>query len=159
MITGNIKISKGLIAKIKKLPFRHVPHKHFPKSWTKYPKKSLIHLEYGSKTKNHAWFDNLKPANAGKVGYLFTKLESGHVVPPHKDHFKSFAKYHNVPVSAIKRRLVFIEDWKSGHFFQVNNRVFTDWRSGDFIEWTQKDRHLGGNFGLDPRYVLQITYC
>ena len=158
MITGKIKISKKLISKVKRLPFRHVPHKHFPKSWTKYPKNSLKHLEYGSKTKNHPWFNNFKPTNAINVGYLFTKLESGHVVPPHKDHFKNFAKYYNVTLGKIKRRLVFIEDWKPGHFFQVNNRVFTNWLSGDFIEWKKKDMHLGGNFGLDPRYVLQITY-
>lgn len=158
MKTGKIKISKSVISKVKQLPFRHIPHKHFPTSWGKYPKKSLIHLEFGSKTKKYPWFDQFKPLNSKNVGYLFSKLESGHVVPPHKDHFKNFAKYHKVALHKIKRRLVFIEDWKSGHFFQVNDKVFTNWRSGDFVEWQQKDIHLGGNFGLNPRYVLQITY-
>lgn len=158
MITGKIKIAKTLISKIKKLPYRHVPHANIPSAWKKYPKQSLKHLEYGSKTKHLSWFDNFRPSNAKKVGYLFTKLESGNVVPPHKDHFKNFAKYHNVPLSKIKRRLVFVEDWKAGHYFQVNNKVFVNWVSGDFVEWTRKDKHFGGNLGLIPRYILQITY-
>ena len=95
-------------------------------------------------------FDNFKPTNATNVGYLFNKLESGHVVPRHKDHFKNFAKYYNVTCNKIKRRLVFIEDWKPGHFFQVNSRVFTNWLSGDFVEWKQKD--------MPHRLNVQVSY-
>ena len=159
MRQGKIKVSNLLLRKIKNLPFKHVPHKHIPPVWSSYPKHCLKHFEYGSKSRHFYWFDELKPKGSKKVGYLFTKLSSGHVVPPHRDHFYNFARHHGVEdKNRIRRRLVFLEDWKPGHYFQVRNKVFTHWRQGEWVEWTKKDMHMGGNIGIAPRFVVQITY-
>ena len=159
MIQGKIMIAPDVAELVRKLPFKHQPHSNMPASWRAYPEQCLQHLEYGSARGDKEWFDLFKPSNADKVGYLFTKLESGHIVPPHKDHFNNFARFHKVEdLSTIKRRLVFIEDWKQGHYFEVSGESIVGWKAGEYVEWRESDEHLGGNFGVDPRYIVQITY-
>ena len=162
ILRGKIKINPSYLEKIKKLPYINKPHKIVPVSWLCYPNECLQHLEFGDKDikdKLYKWRHKLQPKNAKHVGYLFSKLMPGNIVPKHRDHFESFSAYYGVPVESVKRRLVFLEDWKHGHYFQVNEEVFVKWNAGDWVEWTIDEEHFGGNIGEDPRYILQITYC
>jgi hypothetical protein len=163
MITrGKIKIESSYLKKVKKLPYMDKPHINVPASWECYPKECLQHLEFGDKdikNNQYEWRKQLQPKNAKCVGYLFSKLMPGNIVPKHRDHFESFSLYYNVPVESVKRRLIFLEDWKHGHYFQVNEEVFIKWSAGDWVEWTADEEHFGGNMGEEPRYILQITYC
>jgi hypothetical protein len=159
MITGKIKIPRQILSRIKRLPYEQVPHIKMPKRWKLYPRQCLDHYEYGSAKNEIEWYHHFRPKGTSKVGYLFTKLLSGNIVPPHRDHFENYMRYHGITdKNLIKRRLVFLEDWKNGHYFQVNERVFIKWKQGEWVEWNHKDIHLGGNIGTSPRYVLQITY-
>ena len=79
-------------------------------------------------------------------------------MPPHKDHYNFYLdKFPWVKKEQVKRRVVFLEDWKSGHYFQSNEEVFVKWRQGDWVEFGHNDLHFGGNLGPDIRYTLQIT--
>jgi hypothetical protein len=53
--------------------------------------------------------------------------------------------------------LVFLEDWKSGHYFEANNQSFTHWQAMDYVMWSNDTPHLGGNLGDEARYTVQIT--
>jgi hypothetical protein len=57
----------------------------------------------------------------------------------------------------IRRAIVFLEDWKPGHYFEGNNTAKTDWQAGDVVEWCYDAPHMAANLGLEPRYTLQIT--
>jgi hypothetical protein len=52
---------------------------------------------------------------------------------------------------------VFLEDWKSGHYFEGNDVAKVNWRAGDVVEWQYDASHMAANLGLEPRYTLQIT--
>ena len=53
--------------------------------------------------------------------------------------------------------LVFLEDWKPGHYFEADGQSFTQWKSMDYVMWSHDTPHLGGNMGNQTRYTVQIT--
>ena len=53
--------------------------------------------------------------------------------------------------------MVFLEDWKPGHVFGMNNEIIINWKSGETYEWSYDVEHWGGNFGTEDRYTLQLT--
>ena len=57
----------------------------------------------------------------------------------------------------IYRAILFLEDWKPGHYAEYNYSPFVDWRIGDCVVWQYDMPHMAANLGLDPRYTLQIT--
>ena len=50
-----------------------------------------------------------------------------------------------------------MEDWKSGHYFEVEGNPFIEWKSGDYISWVGNTEHFAANIGIEYRYTLQIT--
>ena len=56
-----------------------------------------------------------------------------------------------------RRVLLFLEDWKPGHYFEMNSIGYTDWNAGDYVEWDCTVPHAASNIGIEPRYTLQIT--
>ena len=50
-----------------------------------------------------------------------------------------------------------LEDWKSGHYLEVNSRPVVDWPAGQVVEWVYDTPHSAANIGLEDRYTLQIT--
>ena len=97
------------------------------------------------------------PDNWQDVGLMFDKAGPGYVSPEHKDHFKYYVDYFGHDRQKVRRKIVFLEDWKSGHYFQLRDKPFVQWKQGDWVEWGCDDLHLGGNFGKETRYTLQIT--
>lgn len=93
------------------------------------------------------------------TGVTFYKIETGVIMPKHTDSFKFFIeKYKISNPLRIKRSLMFLEDWKSGHIFEIENNPITNWKAGDFVTWDINSPHLAANIGLDLRYTAQITY-
>jgi hypothetical protein len=102
-------------------------------------------------------FFNIFPGN--HTGVTFYKMETGIIMPMHKDMFSFFIKKYNiVDRSKIKRALIFLEDWKSGHIFEVEDRPISNWKAGDYIIWDMDTFHLAANIGIEDRYTAQITY-
>ena len=50
-----------------------------------------------------------------------------------------------------------MEDWKSGHYYEVHEQPFTKWRKGDWVKFGIDDWHLAGNMGEYPFYSAQVT--
>lgn len=85
------------------------------------------------------------------------KQPPGQTLPTHEDTFYKFASVHNVDPYECCRVNIFLEDWKSGHYFEINENSILQWKRGDAIIIERDEPHLSGNMGLDTKYTMQIT--
>jgi hypothetical protein len=89
--------------------------------------------------------------------YAVTKMLPGNVLPTHYDKYSFYNKTHNVKIEHICRVILFLDDWKLGHFLQIKDKDVPNWKAGDWAYWIGSTPHIAGNIGLLDRYVLQIT--
>lgn len=93
------------------------------------------------------------------VGLCLYKMETGDIMPIHSDTYTKFKSLHNINDSNdIYRAIIFLEDWQSGHIFEIDNTAITNWKSGDYIVWRGNTPHMAANLGVTPRYTAQITF-
>lgn len=83
------------------------------------------------------------------------KIPPGQTIPLHQDKHYLLQKNHGA--GETWRYLIFLEDWKSGHYFEIENQPIVGWRAGDWIKFHRSQWHLGGNMGIHPFYSAQIT--
>jgi hypothetical protein len=81
----------------------------------------------------------------------------GQVLPEHVDTFYMFAKHNNVHPDGCIRVNIFLEDWQSGHYFEINKTPITNWKRGDAVIIEKNEPHLSSNSGMSPKYTMQIT--
>lgn len=86
-----------------------------------------------------------------------TRQNPGQVLPWHEDRFFMLRKQHPENTAPIWRFLLMMQDWKIGHFLQINNTVFTHWSQGDLVVWHPGTMHLAANVGLEPKWTCNIT--
>jgi hypothetical protein len=93
------------------------------------------------------------------VGVAYYRMHTGTVMPEHRDLYKRYIEVFGLQglETTIKRAIVFLEDWKSGHYLELDGNPVVRWNAGDVVEWQYDTPHLAANIGLDPRYTLQIT--
>lgn len=92
------------------------------------------------------------------VGISFYKMVTCDALPLHRDSYNSYRKMFNiVDPGVIWRCIVFLEDWKSGHYFEIDGKPRLEWQRGDYVMWNYDVEHYAGNFGTEPRYTMQIT--
>jgi hypothetical protein len=92
------------------------------------------------------------------VGIGFFRMNTLEMFPVHQDHYVSYQQKFNITdPSTIWRCIVFLEDWKSGHYMELDGKPIVDWQRGDYVMWNYNVPHYAGNFGVDPRYTMQIT--
>ena len=93
------------------------------------------------------------------IGTSYYRMTTGTILPMHKDLYVKYIQLFNLQGQEhrIRRAIVFLEDWKPGHYFEGNNDAKVNWRAGDVVEWQYDAPHLAANLGLEPRYTLQIT--
>lgn len=83
------------------------------------------------------------------------KLMPGNTIPLHRDyHYILQQKFGQ---GNTWRYLIFLEDWKSGHYFEISKQPCTSWQAGDWIKFSRDQWHLAGNMGQQPFYSAQIT--
>jgi len=92
------------------------------------------------------------------VGISFFRMDTMCALPLHQDQYNTYRKLFNITdPGVIWRCIVFLEDWKSGHYFEIDGSAHMNWRAGDYVAWNNDVPHYAGNFGLEPRYTMQIT--
>jgi hypothetical protein len=93
------------------------------------------------------------------VGTSYYRMNAGTVLPTHQDLYLKYIDIFKLQgrEHTIRRAIIFLEDWKPGHYAEYMNQAFVNWHAGAVIEWTYDTPHLAANLGLDPRYTLQIT--
>jgi len=90
----------------------------------------------------------------------FYRQNTLNMFPLHYDSYISFRQMWNIDdPSRIWRCIVFLEDWKSGHYFEVDGIAHLNWKKGDYCAWNNDTPHFAANIGIEPRYTLQITGC
>lgn len=89
--------------------------------------------------------------------YLFYRMQTFEVMPPHKDHYQTYIKLFNADPKNIYRVLIMLEDWKPGHYLEIDGQGFVNWQAGDYFIWENFTPHAAANIGIDDRYTLQIT--
>ena len=86
------------------------------------------------------------------------RMTPGCVLPNHSDTYARFREIYKIQnPDSIYRAVVFLEDWQSGHYFEIDNTPLATWRAGDTIIWHNDVKHLAANMGMTNRYTLQIT--
>ena len=93
------------------------------------------------------------------VGTSYYRMNTGTVLPVHGDLYVKYIdlfKLHGQQ-HRIRRAVVFLEDWKSGHYAEYLGEPLVKWTAGTVIEWPYDTPHMAANLGLEPRYTLQIT--
>lgn len=85
------------------------------------------------------------------------KQPPGQTLPLHEDTFYMFAKTHNVDPYDCIRVNIFLEDWQSGHYFEINEKSVLQWSKGDAIIIARDEPHLSGNMGLTTKFTMQVT--
>lgn len=92
-----------------------------------------------------------------KPGFVFYKMITGDIMPTHVDHFKNYCKVFDVERAQVKRAVVFLEDWKIGHYFDIGGKAVVNYTAGKYVVWDCDEPHFAANIGVEPRYTLQIT--
>ena len=91
------------------------------------------------------------------IGTSYYRMSSGTILPEHQDTYKKYIELFNAEPQTIYRAIIFLEDWASGHYLEIDREPITKWSAGDTVVWQYDTPHLAANMGVTPRYTLQIT--
>ena len=93
------------------------------------------------------------------IGTSYYRMNTGTVLPTHGDLYKRYVELFNLNGNKhrIHRAIIFLQDWRPGHYAEYEDQPFVKWLAGDVVEWTYDTPHMAANLGLDPRYTLQVT--
>lgn len=93
------------------------------------------------------------------IGTSYYRMMPGTILPTHSDLYIKYVNLFNLQGQehTIRRAIVFLEDWQSGHYFEAMGKPMVPWSRGTCVEWTYDTPHMAANTGITPRYTLQIT--
>jgi hypothetical protein len=93
------------------------------------------------------------------IGTSYYRMGPGTILPMHSDLYIKYIDLFNLQgqEANIKRAIVFLENWSSGHYLEICGDVITNWTAGTVVEWAYDAPHMAANLGTLPRYTLQIT--
>lgn len=132
---------------------------------TQNTKYKQAHFDHEDRESNPAWItavaDYIRDDQGlSNIVCTITRQNPGNSLPPHVDMYCTYREEKDIPVEDAKniiRYLVFLEDWKTGHFLQFGESVCCYWKKGDCITWDNGMRHLSTNAGTEPKFAMQIT--
>jgi hypothetical protein len=85
-------------------------------------------------------------------------MPPGIIMPEHSDTFIKYREIMNLKlIDNVGRAVIFLEDWKSGHYFEIDETPIVNWKKGDYILWKNDTPHMAANLGKENRYTMQIT--
>jgi hypothetical protein len=110
-------------------------------------------------TWNQRFIDIFSGQGWQDIGTSYYRMNTGTVLPTHSDLYLKYIDLFNLKgrEHTIRRAIVFLEDWQSGHYAELQDQPFINWRAGAVVEWAYDTSHLAANLGLTSRYTLQIT--
>lgn len=108
---------------------------------------------------NKAFIATFKEIGWKDIGTSYYRMMPGTVLPTHGDLYKKYIDLFNLQgkEKSIRRAVVFLEDWQSGHYAEYAGKAYTGWQAGSTVEWEYDTPHMAANLGFTPRYTLQIT--
>lgn len=113
---------------------------------------------YGGKNPMPNWVWSVSEVlGLKKPGFVFYRMNTNDIMPTHVDHFRKYCEVFNVERKNVFRAVVFLEDWKPGHYFEMDNKCIANYTAGHFVIWSADVPHAAANIGVESRYTLQIT--
>ena len=108
---------------------------------------------------NERFLDIFRGQGWKDIGTSYYRMNTGTVLPTHSDLYKKYIDLFDLhgKEHTIRRAIVFLEDWKPGHYAEYQDLAYVNWRAGAVVEWTYDTPHMAANLGSEPRYTLQIT--
>lgn len=123
-----------------------------------YTHDSFTGVMYDSTNPIPDWCSNVaEKIGIKNPGFVFYKMKTGDIMPTHVDHFRRYCEVFNTKRENVWRAIVFLDDWKSGHYFEIENTAVCNYKKGDYVIWSSDTPHAASNIGIDDRYTLQIT--
>jgi len=89
--------------------------------------------------------------------YTFYRMDTLEIMPKHVDHYRTYCRLNNTTPDKVCRVIMMLEDWKPGHYFELDGVGYVNWKAGDWFKWRGDVPHAASNIGVEPRYTLQIT--
>jgi hypothetical protein len=117
------------------------------------PFNSMYYRAFNVDLEVHNFCETLFPRYS--VGIM--KQPPGQTLPVHDDTFYMFAKLNKIDPRECVRVNIFLEDWQSGHYFEINENSVLHWSKGDAILIKCNEPHLSGNMGMTTKYTMQVT--
>lgn len=113
---------------------------------------------YDSKNPMPEWVEKVASLlNLRNPGFVFYRMDTLDIMPVHVDHFNTYCKVFKKERQDVRRAIVFLEDWKPGHYFEVEQVGVVNYKAGEYVLWDADAPHAASNIGVEPRYTLQIT--
>ena len=108
---------------------------------------------------NHRFVEHFEQLGWQDIGTSYYRMSTGTVMPVHQDLYKKYIERFELhgQEQSVCRALVLLEDWKPGHYLEVQGIPYVGWQAGQVVEWTYDTPHMAANIGLEDRYTLQIT--
>jgi hypothetical protein len=161
------RVIRGHLGPVWDDDFKYLPYRKQPVS----PEEVLNWRSQGYdfvKSFTGTMYDNSQPmpkwirAIEGAFGlykqtYTFYRMSTLEIMPTHSDHFRTYCKLNDVDYDDVWRAVLMLEDWKPGHYFELNGVGYVNWKSGDWFMWQGDIPHAASNIGIEDRYTLQIT--
>lgn len=120
--------------------------------------KSFSGSMYDNRNPMPEWVKRFdKIFNLKNMTYNFYKMSQLEIMPEHVDHFQTYMKLFDVKYENVKRILVMLDDWKPGHYLEIDGIGVVNWLAGDYFMWESNVPHAAANIGTEDRYTLQIT--
>ena len=91
------------------------------------------------------------------VGCCYYRMGTNDIIPNHTDAYNVYTEKFGCKTEDVHKILVFLEDWKSGHYFELEGKPFVEWSAGNYATWVGNTEHFAANIGTEYRYTLQIT--
>lgn len=110
-------------------------------------------------TWNQRFIDVFSDMGWKDIGTSYYRMRTGTVLPTHGDLYLKYIDIYKLhgQEHRIRRAIVFLEDWKTGHYFEALGQPHLKWTAGQVMEWSYDTPHMAANIGPEPRYTLQIT--
>tara|TARA_R110001606_G_scaffold97935_1_gene216146 strand:+ start:12045 stop:12557 length:513 start_codon:yes stop_codon:yes gene_type:complete len=113
---------------------------------------------YGGKDPVPKWVHEVAE-NIGltNCGFVFYRMDFMDIMPVHQDHYAKYCEIFGKEYEDVYRAVVFLDEWQSGHYFEIDGQGAVNWERGEYVIWKGSVPHSASNIGNKPRYTLQIT--
>lgn len=108
---------------------------------------------------NQRFIDFFQERGWRDIGTSYYRMMPGTILPTHSDLYVKYVKLFDLrgQEHSIRRAVIYLEDWKSGHYGEYCGEPMVAWGAGQTVEWVYDAPHMAANMGTEPRYTLQIT--
>lgn len=162
-----MKWSRGYIAPKWDIDYKNLPFVRQPimqseiDEWTSKGYdyvKSFSGTMYDSRNPMPEWVADIgKLFDLKNLTYTLYKMQTLEIMPEHVDHFSTYMRLFGAEYKNVRRVLVMLEDWKPGHYLEIDGNGIINWKAGEWFMWESDTPHAAANIGIEDRYTLQIT--